>query len=84
MMIFYLYVMSFTCEDQKIYIYVRKRKLYLESKIAVNRSEELVIIYSLFLTVSQVSVDIKILFSIKNSKSIEQGSSIFQVHYHRT
>ena len=76
--------MSFTCEDQKIYIYVRKRKLYLESKIAVNRSEELVIIYSLFLTVSQVSVDIKILFSIKNSKSIEQGSSIFQVHYHRT
>ena len=76
--------MSFTCEDQKIYIYVRKRKLYLESKIAVNRSEEQVIIYSLFLTVSQVSVDIKILFSIKNSKSIEQGSSIFQVHYHRT
>ena len=63
---------------------MRKRKLYLESKIAVNRSEELVIIYSLFLTVSQVSVDIKMLFSIKNSKSIEQGSSIFQVHYHRT
>ena len=76
--------MSFTCEGQKIYIYMRKRKLYLESKIAVNRSEELAIIYSLFLTVSQVSVDIKILFSIKNSKSIEQGSSIFQVHYHRT
>ena len=64
---------------------MKERKLYLRDKLTVNRSEKQVIIYSVLVTVSQTSVHIIKIFSVKK---IEDRSARFkyflQARYHVT